>query len=68
MGHCTLLHCRDGCEELRSILSKRHQDDVCHEREEQIRVKREQQYRQHKGAHWLVVMFHIHTFIVKCLQ
>lgn len=43
--------CRDGCEELRSILSKRHEDDVCHEREEQIRVKREREHRQQKGTH-----------------
>lgn len=48
--YCAISFCRDGCEELRSILSKKHQDDVCQEREEQIRVKREQQYQQHKGA------------------
>ena len=41
---------RDQCEELRSILTKRHQDVVCEEREEQRRVKEEQKYRQQKGT------------------
>lgn len=37
---------RDQCEELRSIQSKRNQDQVCHERNEQILLKEEERKRQ----------------------
>ena len=36
-----MLLCRNQCEELRSTLSKRQQDEVCAERLEQIRIKEE---------------------------
>lgn len=39
---------RDGCEELRSALSQRLQDDVCKERTEQMRIKQEQKIQQQK--------------------
>lgn len=46
MGYIHLLNCfiiiiRAQCEELRSTLSKRHQDQVCLERLEQLRQKEE---------------------------
>lgn len=36
---------RDNCEELRSTLSQHHQDEVFHERHEQLRMKEEQKKR-----------------------
>lgn len=37
---------RDQCEDLRSILSKRHQDEVCRDRAEQLRLKQEEKKRE----------------------
>lgn len=37
---------RDQCEEMRSLLVKQNQDEVCIERAEQLRLKREEQERQ----------------------
>ena len=37
---------RDNCEELRSTLSQRHQDEVFHERHEQLRMKEDQKRRE----------------------
>ena len=42
---------RDQCEEMRSILVKRNQDDVCLERAEQLRLKAEQRERQKQGLY-----------------
>ena len=39
-------HSRDQCEELRSIHSKQNQDQVCHERNEQLLLKEEAKRRQ----------------------
>ena len=44
-----ILFCRNQCEELRSTLSKRQQDEVCAERLEQIRIKEEmEEERRHE--------------------
>ena len=37
---------REQCEELRSIESKRNQDQICHERNEQMLLKEEERKRQ----------------------
>lgn len=37
---------REECEELRGTLSKRHQDEVCTERSEQIRIKEAQKKQE----------------------
>lgn len=37
---------RDQCEDLRSILSKRHQDEVCRDRGEQLRLKEEEKKKE----------------------
>ena len=37
---------RDQCEDLRSILSKRHQDEVCRDRAEQLRLKEEERKKE----------------------
>ena len=37
---------RDQCEDLRYILSKRHQDEVCKDRAEQLRLKEEERKKQ----------------------
>jgi hypothetical protein len=37
---------RGQCEELRAVLSKRHQDEVCQERAEQLRMKQETQQKE----------------------
>ena len=39
---CIMLNFRDNCEELRSTLSQRHQDEVFTERHEQLQMKEEQ--------------------------
>ncbi len=41
---------RDQCEELRGFLTKRHQDEVCRERGEQLRLKQEQRKRMEEGV------------------
>lgn len=38
--------CSDQCEELRSIQSKRNQDEICRERNEQILLKEEERRQQ----------------------
>lgn len=40
------LNFRDNCEELRSTLSQRHQDEVFNERHEQLQMKEEQKKRE----------------------
>ena len=40
---------RGQCEELRSVLSKRHQDEVCRERADQLGKKQEDTHRQQQG-------------------
>lgn len=40
---------RDQCEEMRSLLVKRNQDEVCIERAEQVRLKKEEQERQRQS-------------------
>ena len=51
---------REECEEMRSLLVKRNQDDVFTERAEQLRVKEEEQERQRLSeytgvaSHWLI--------------
>ena len=37
---------RNQCEDLRSILSKRHQDEVCRDRAEQLRLKEEERKKE----------------------
>ena len=49
---------RDQCEELRGILSKRHQDEVCQERAEQLRLKAEEKRIKEQGS---TSVRHIHT-------
>ena len=41
--------CRDQCEELRATLSKRNQNLVIKERDEQIRIKEELTKQEQKG-------------------
>ena len=40
------LNFRDNCEELRSTLSQRHQDEVFNERHEQLQMKEEQKKKE----------------------
>ena len=40
---------RDQCEEMRALLVKRNQDNVCVERAEQLRLKAEEKERQKQG-------------------
>jgi len=49
---CVVVHvwkCRDQCEELRAILTKRHGDEVCRERAEQLRLKEEERRKRQEG-------------------
>ena len=41
---------RNQCEEMRSLLSKRYQDEVCMERKEQLRFKAEMKEREKQGT------------------
>ena len=43
-----ILYYRDQCEDLRSILSKRHQDEVCRDRAEQLRLKEEERKKERR--------------------
>lgn len=56
---------RDQCEEMRSILVKRNQDDVCLERAEQLRLKAEQRERQKQGERMYARMWEDDRF-AKC--
>ena len=40
---------RGQCEELRAVLTKRHQDEVCQDRAEQLRMKQETKQREQEG-------------------
>lgn len=44
---------RSQCEELRAVLSKRHQDVVGRERADQVRTKQEDKQRQQQGIHYV---------------
>ena len=49
---CGVVHvwkCRDQCEELRAFLTKRHGDEVCRERAEQLRLKEEERRKRQEG-------------------
>lgn len=43
---------RDQCEEMRSLLTKKHQDEVCIERSEQLRLKAERNEREKQGNYY----------------
>ena len=43
---------RDQCEEMRSLLTKKHQDEVCIERSEQLRLKAERKEREKQGNYY----------------
>lgn len=43
---------RDQCEEMRSLLTKKHQDEVCLERSEQLRLKTERKEREKQGNYY----------------
>lgn len=38
---------------MRAVLSKRHQDVVCQERADQVRIKQEDKQRQQQGIHYI---------------
>lgn len=40
---------RNQCEELRAVVTKRHQDEVCMDRAEQLRMKEEAKQREEEG-------------------
>ena len=49
-GQILIVHLfRNQCEELRAILNKRHHDDVCSERAEQLRIKHEAKLKEEEG-------------------
>ena len=48
-------YCRDQCEELRAVLTKRHQNDVCFERAEQLRMKHEAKQKSKQGYPSIVI-------------
>ena len=50
---------RGQCEELRAVLSKRHQDEVCQERAEQLRMKQETQQKEQQGQLTIHVQVHV---------
>lgn len=46
-----LYYYSDQCEELRAIITKRNQDEICKERAEQLKLKAELKQREVEGKH-----------------
>lgn len=43
--------CSDQCEELRAIVTKMNQDEICKERAQQLKLKAELKQREEEGAY-----------------